>query len=153
MLSSTGRFGSTSLTRSSRLSHSATRHSAVSHHRFEDATYYKPCETDVLLPSGRMPLAFLRALVSRMVAEGSAEYDPPVKGKAPPTGALIHWKRPEEWANIIYSWVSNHYSKRELLRSRARAERSHCDGLNVCADQGMWLNRQHHDTLRTGRRR
>ncbi len=41
-----------------------------------------------------------------MVAEGSAEYDPPVKGKIPPTGALIYWKRPEEWATTIYNWVS-----------------------------------------------
>jgi hypothetical protein len=54
-----------------------------------------------------MPLPFLRVVVSRMVAEGSAEYDPPVKGKTPPTGAFIYWKRPEEWATTIYNWVSN----------------------------------------------
>jgi len=53
-----------------------------------------------------MPLPFLKVLIGRMVADGSAEYDPPVKGKAPPAGALIYWKRPEEWATIIYNWVS-----------------------------------------------
>lgn len=40
-----------------------------------------------------------------MVASGQAEYDPkPAKGK-PATAAWIFWKRPEEWAAVIYEWV------------------------------------------------
>jgi ESCRT-II complex subunit VPS25 len=40
-----------------------------------------------------------------MVAAGSAEYDPkPAKGK-PATAAWVYWKRPEEWAAVIYEWV------------------------------------------------
>lgn len=42
-----------------------------------------------------------------MVNAGQAEYDPPlskVKGEVP-KGVLIYWKRPEEWATLIYDWV------------------------------------------------
>lgn len=43
-----------------------------------------------------------------MVQEGTAAYDPPISrnNKVLPTSALIYWKRPEEWANLIFDWVS-----------------------------------------------
>lgn len=42
-----------------------------------------------------------------MVSAGSAEYDPPKTPKGQlPRAALIYWKRPEEWAALIYDWVS-----------------------------------------------
>ncbi|GAA5831753.1 hypothetical protein JCM11251_003867 [Rhodosporidiobolus azoricus] len=53
----------------------------------------------------RLHLPVLRAVIEHMVTSGSAEYDPkPMKGKSS-TGAWIYWKRPEEWAAIIYEWV------------------------------------------------
>ncbi|GAA5877022.1 hypothetical protein JCM8547_007494 [Rhodosporidiobolus lusitaniae] len=55
----------------------------------------------------RLLLPTLRALVEHMVASGSAEYDPkPAKGK-PATAVWIYWKRPEEWAAVIYEWVKS----------------------------------------------
>ncbi|KAM0756251.1 DUF852 domain-containing protein [Meredithblackwellia eburnea MCA 4105] len=50
-------------------------------------------------------LATLRLVVEKMVAAGTAEYDPPVSSKALPTGFLVYWKRPEEWATVIYDWI------------------------------------------------
>ncbi|GAA6022901.1 hypothetical protein JCM10207_006856 [Rhodosporidiobolus poonsookiae] len=53
----------------------------------------------------QLHLPTLRAILESMVTAGSAEYDPkPAKGK-PPTAAWIFWKRPEEWAALIYDWV------------------------------------------------
>lgn len=41
-----------------------------------------------------------------MVLAGTADYDPPLKTKGEvPTGVLIYWRRPEEWATLIYDWV------------------------------------------------
>ncbi|KAK4054787.1 hypothetical protein OIV83_000711 [Microbotryomycetes sp. JL201] len=43
-----------------------------------------------------------------MIASGQAEYDWPggkaVRGQSAPA-ALIYWRRPEEWASIIYDWI------------------------------------------------
>ncbi|KAL8283766.1 hypothetical protein RQP46_005561 [Phenoliferia psychrophenolica] len=51
-------------------------------------------------------LPTLRAVVEQMVAAGTAEYDPPkLSSKAVPTGFLIYWRRPEEWATLIYDWI------------------------------------------------
>lgn len=54
----------------------------------------------------RLLLPALRLVIEQMVQAGTAEYDPPKTSKALPTGALIYWKRPEEWAAIIYDWIS-----------------------------------------------
>lgn len=54
---------------------------------------------------GQVPLPFLRLIIESLVSAGSAEYDPkPTKNK-PATGAWIYWKRPEEWAQVLYEWV------------------------------------------------
>ncbi|KAI5476368.1 hypothetical protein MNV49_007817 [Pseudohyphozyma bogoriensis] len=54
----------------------------------------------------RLQLPTLRLVVARMVAEGSAAYDSSgTSSKATPTGAWIYWKRPEEWANVIFDWI------------------------------------------------
>lgn len=56
--------------------------------------------------TGGLHLPALRLVVAQMVAAGTADYDPPKKSsKAVPTSALIYWRRPEEWATIIYDWV------------------------------------------------
>ncbi|BGO96829.1 DUF852 domain-containing protein [Rhodotorula toruloides ATCC 204091] len=53
----------------------------------------------------QVPLPFLRLIIESLVSAGSAEYNPkPTKNK-PATGAWIYWKRPEEWAQVIYDWV------------------------------------------------
>ncbi|KAM0793106.1 hypothetical protein ACM66B_000586 [Microbotryomycetes sp. NB124-2] len=56
----------------------------------------------------RLPLATLRAVIEGMVASGQAEYDwaggKPGRG-VPPPAALIYWRRPEEWASVIYEWI------------------------------------------------
>lgn len=97
-----------------------------------------------------MPLALFKTIMSRMVAEGSAEYDPPIRGKTPPTRVLIYWKRPNEWATTIYNWVSIPslgylVGEGQLIGATP--------GVNVCADQGVWIDWQHHDFVRAGRRR
>ncbi|ORY72719.1 DUF852 domain-containing protein [Leucosporidium creatinivorum] len=54
----------------------------------------------------RLHLATLRNIVEAMVAAGSAEYDPPKPAKGQlPTAALVFWRKPEEWANLIYDWI------------------------------------------------
>lgn len=62
--------------------------------------------------TGQLQLPTLRLVVAAMVAAGQAEYDPrPTKG-AQPTGALVYWKKPDEWAQLIYDWVSSAPSER-----------------------------------------
>jgi len=53
----------------------------------------------------RLTLARVHEIIELMVISGSAEYDTqPSKGRQP-TGALVYWRRPEEWGEIIYHWV------------------------------------------------
>ena len=55
-----------------------------------------------------------------MVTAGTAEYDPPKTPKGQlPTAVLVYWKRPEEWATLIYDWVR----ARELGSDTASSKR------------------------------
>lgn len=52
-----------------------------------------------------------RKVIESMVANGNASWEPkppakPKPGTPPPTRALIYWKRPEEWGDLIHQWVS-----------------------------------------------
>lgn len=55
--------------------------------------------------AGQVPLTFLRLIVESLVSAGSAEYDTKPSKSKPATVAWIYWKRPEEWAQVIYDWV------------------------------------------------
>ncbi|POY71990.1 hypothetical protein BMF94_4999 [Rhodotorula taiwanensis] len=53
----------------------------------------------------QLNLATLRLVIDALVANSSAEYDPkPAKGR-PATSAWMYWKRPDEWATVIYDWI------------------------------------------------
>lgn len=68
---------------------------------------------------GRLHLATLRNVVEAMVAAGSAEYDPPKAAKGQlPSAVLVFWRKPEEWANIIYDWVSSTSPRSSLFDPR-----------------------------------
>lgn len=60
--------------------------------------------------TGRLDLKTLRTIIDGMILTRSAAYDPsPSKGVLP-TGALIYWRTPEEWATLIYTWVRSRSS-------------------------------------------
>ncbi|BGP53115.1 hypothetical protein JCM8202_004198 [Rhodotorula sphaerocarpa] len=53
----------------------------------------------------QLNLATLRLVLDALVSSSSAEYDAkPAKGR-PATSAWIYWKRPDEWATVLYDWV------------------------------------------------
>ncbi|GAA6052328.1 hypothetical protein JCM3770_007254 [Rhodotorula araucariae] len=55
----------------------------------------------------QLPLPVLHQVLDALVASGNAAWDPatvPSKGKR--GGAVwLYWRRPEEWASVIYDWV------------------------------------------------
>ena len=53
------------------------------------------------LTAGKLKLDFLRELVESMVKDGQAEW----ADKNTKVQALLHWLKPEEWANMISNWV------------------------------------------------
>ncbi|TKA55469.1 hypothetical protein B0A53_02395 [Rhodotorula sp. CCFEE 5036] len=53
----------------------------------------------------QLDLATLRLVIDALVSTGAAEYDPKPSKTKPATSAWIYWKRPEEWAQVIYDWV------------------------------------------------
>ncbi|KAJ9108064.1 hypothetical protein QFC20_003633 [Naganishia adeliensis] len=46
----------------------------------------------------------IKQFVSHLLKEGLISPDPPQQSST----YLIYWKKPEEWASIIYTWVSDH---------------------------------------------
>ncbi|CAG8475752.1 8706_t:CDS:2 [Ambispora gerdemannii] len=59
----------------------------------------------------RLNLETLQEIISEMVKEGTAEWDPPNKK----TSAIIHWRKPEEWATLIYNWVFDNGMTNSIL--------------------------------------
>lgn len=57
-----------------------------------------------------------------MVAAGEAAYDPVPRKGAPPTNALIYWRKPDEWAQMIYEWVSRR-APRAVLEEEEEEEK------------------------------
>lgn len=57
-----------------------------------------------------------------MVANNLAVYDPPKQARS----VLLYWRRPEEWADVLHSWVCNlHFLipySLIVLRSHRRAK-------------------------------
>ena len=56
---------------------------------------------------------------SPSLAPGNAAWDPPVKGKSKAGEAgnrvLVFWRKPEEWGEIIYTWVVNTGQNRSIM--------------------------------------
>lgn len=50
-------------------------------------------------------MATLRLVMDALVSSSSAEYDPKAAKGRPATSAWIYWKRPDEWATVLYDWV------------------------------------------------
>jgi len=68
------------------------------------------CEKDIFRNSAierKLDLSTLHLLVEKMVERGQAEYFPRTNPKSLPTGAYIYWRRPEDWSNLIYTWVKS----------------------------------------------
>jgi hypothetical protein len=55
----------------------------------------------ITLTLGKIKLEFLRELVEGMIEAGQAEWS----GKGTRVQALLYWLKPEEWANMISTWV------------------------------------------------
>ena len=64
------------------------------------------------LRSGKLQPPAVRTVVQELVKLGQAAPDPP-KQSATPT-FLLYWRKPEEWGQIIYDWVSR---KNSVTRS------------------------------------
>jgi hypothetical protein len=86
-----------------------------------------------------------------MVAAGSAEYDPPKPAKGQlPSAAMVLWRKPEEWANLIYDWVS--FDCCHPLPSSSLSPASLTMTFD-CTGQGEWPHKQYYDILRADRGR
>ena len=58
--------------------------------------------TDKLLTStGRLKPALLAHVLGAMVGENLAVYDAPKQTRS----ALLYWRLPEEWAEVLHEWV------------------------------------------------
>ncbi|KAG9301949.1 hypothetical protein G9A89_020993 [Geosiphon pyriformis] len=49
----------------------------------------------------RLNFETLQAIIEEMVKQGTAEWIPPNKKIT----AIINWRKPEEWATLIYNWI------------------------------------------------
>jgi hypothetical protein len=54
------------------------------------------------LPAGRLKPAHLAHILGVMVDKNLAAYEPPTQTRA----ALLYWRLPEEWAEVLHEWVS-----------------------------------------------
>lgn len=61
-----------------------------------------PSSLDKANKSGKLQPPALKQLLAHMAAEGSAAADPPKQGAM----YLLYWRKPEEWGQLIYDWVS-----------------------------------------------
>ncbi|KDN40780.1 ESCRT-II complex, vps25 subunit [Tilletiaria anomala UBC 951] len=66
----------------------------------------------------RISALFVKALLARLVRQGSAAWDATggKKGKTEQnTRAIIYWRKPEEWGELIYSWVKETGQNKSIL--------------------------------------
>ena len=54
---------------------------------------------------GKIDTEFLHELLSQMVKSGKASWLPTNKSSPSSSTALIYWRKPDEWAQIIYKFV------------------------------------------------
>jgi len=50
---------------------------------------------------GKLDLAFAQEIVQKLVSQRNAEWEGKEK-----TRCLIIWRTPDEWADLVYKWVS-----------------------------------------------
>jgi ESCRT-II complex subunit len=60
-----------------------------------------------------VPPAYLSFLISCMVAENLASYEPSKQTRS----VLLYWRLPEEWAEVLYEWVCISFFSLSLARS------------------------------------
>ncbi|RSH82569.1 uncharacterized protein EHS24_007551 [Apiotrichum porosum] len=53
--------------------------------------------------AGKLLAPALKEVLAHMVQEGTASPEPPKQASS----YLIFWRKPEEWGQIIYDWVSD----------------------------------------------
>lgn len=53
--------------------------------------------------AGRLSFETLQEIIDDMVQKGNAEWEGGNKG--PRSQALIYWRKPDDWANLIWTWV------------------------------------------------
>lgn len=101
--------------------------------------------------TGHLQLPALRLVVDKMVGAGEAEYDPPAGARAkgvPPAGFWVYWKRPDEWAAVIYDWVRLLFPRANFGVGKGGADRVWGWGwAGHGTDQGERVDEQHHDVL------
>jgi len=61
---------------------------------------------------GRLMPNHLSNIISTMVSKNLAAYEPPKQTRS----ALIFWRLPEEWAEVLYDWVSALLDEMETLK-------------------------------------
>jgi len=65
----------------------------------------------------RLSLDTLEAIVNEMVHKGLAEWVSDAKpgSKSPRTQALIYWRKPEEWASLLWTWVNEQGQNNSIM--------------------------------------
>ncbi|KAK9479660.1 ESCRT-II complex subunit-domain-containing protein [Lipomyces japonicus] len=56
-----------------------------------------------------------REILDNMVKKGDAEWASGSKNNSHHSSAIIYWKRPEEWANLISDWIDSTGQKNAIL--------------------------------------
>jgi ESCRT-II complex subunit VPS25 len=54
---------------------------------------------------GKILPLYLSSLMAAMVAKNVAVYEPTKQTRA----VLLYWRLPEEWADVLHSWVRNKF--------------------------------------------
>ena len=80
--------------------------------------------------SGKVLPSHLAQLLATMVAQNVAAYEPPKQTRA----VLLFWRQPEEWAEVLYNWVTCPHTVQALflmpsLGDGNRATQHHIDFL------------------------
>lgn len=72
------------------------------HPSIYDISAHEPFEISKLTSTGKLQPPALKQLLAHMATQGSAAADPPKQT----TTYLLYWRKPEEWGQLIYDWVS-----------------------------------------------
>lgn len=62
---------------------------------------------------GRLSFETLQEIIDDMVQKGNAEWEGGPKGAK--SQAVIYWRKPDDWANLIWTWVCMHLGFYYLL--------------------------------------
>ncbi|KAG0174525.1 hypothetical protein DFQ28_005818 [Apophysomyces sp. BC1034] len=62
---------------------------------------------------GRLSFATLQEIIDEMVKQGTAEWEGGPKG--PKAQAWIYWRKPDDWANMIWTWVNQRGMNNDIV--------------------------------------